>query len=220
MAGDWPVRAGRRDSAAERAADAVVLVGGFVLGLAGVAALALLAAGSDWRTGAALAAYAAGLLAMLTCSMLYNLSRDHPRRALLRRLDHGAIFVMIAGTYTPFLLVSIGGAWGWGLFGFVWSAAAAGLALKLRWPGRYERVSIAAYLVLGWCILAAGGPLLAAISGAGLTLLMLGGIAFSLGVAFHLWRRLPGQNAIWHGCVLLGSVCHYAAVVLEVVPRG
>ncbi len=217
---EWPVRDGRRDSAAERAADAAVLIGGFVLGIIAVAALALLTTGAGWRIRAALVPYAGGLLGMLTCSMLYNLSREHPRRALLRRLDHAVIFVTIAGTYTPFLLVSIGGAWGWSLLSFVWSAALAGFLIKLRWPGRFERASIAAYLALGWCILPATGPLLAAISSTGLMLLVAGGLAFSLGVAFHLWRRLPGQNAIWHGCVLLGCACHYAAVVLEIMRRG
>ena len=172
------------------------------------------------RELAALAVYALGLLGMTTCSLLYNLAREHRHRELLRRLDHAAIFVMIAGSYTPFLLLSIGGAWGWGMLGFVWTAALGGVTLKLGWPGRFEHASILAYLAMGWCILVATGPLLTAVSTAGLLLLGIGGLFYSVGVAFHLWRRLPGQNAIWHGCVLAGAICHFAAVVLEVLPRG
>lgn len=218
---EWPVRAGRRDTRAERAADAVVQIAGLALGLAGVVVLALLALPeSDGRTIAALAVYAAGLLGMLGCSAVYNLSRDGPRLALKQRLDRAAIFVMIAGTYTPLALVAIGGTWGWALFAAVWTGAAAGVTLKLFWPDRFERLAIAAYLLLGWVVLVALRPVIESLSPAGLILLAAGGVSYSLGVIFHLWRRLPGQNAIWHGFVLAGAGCHYAAIVIEVAARA
>jgi hemolysin III len=156
-------------------------------------------------------------MAMLLCSAVYNMARDGMFKRLLRRCDHAAIFVMIAGTYTPFSLEVIGGAWGRGLLIFVWTVAAAGVALKLLRPHRFERLSVVVYLMLGWCVLAALDPLLARISLWGLVLLFAGGVLYSLGVVFHLWTRLPFHNAIWHGFVLAAAGCHYAAIMLEVV---
>jgi hemolysin III len=166
---------------------------------------------------AALSAYAAGLMAMLACSALYNLTAAGPLKRLFRRFDHAAIFAAIAGTYTPFALVAIGGAWGAGLLAFVWTVASAGIAVELLGLRRPNWLMTAAYLLLGWTILAALGPLSAAVSPAGLTLLATGGVLYSVGVAFHLWRSLPFQNAIWHGFVLAAAACHYAAVLREVV---
>jgi hemolysin III len=127
---------------------------------------------------------------------------------------------MIAGTYTPFSLVVIGGSWGWGLLAFVWTAALAGMALKLLCPHRFERLSILVYLLMGWSILVAIEPLLAGISRTGLVLLVTGGVLYSIGVVFHMWNRLPFQNAIWHGFVLAAAACHYAAIMHEVVPNA
>ena len=140
-----------------------------------------------------LAVYGAGLLAMLGCSALYNTARPGPRKELWRRLDHAAIFVMIAGTYTPFAAIAIGGAWGTGLLVFVWTVAAAGVVLKLLDPGRFETLSIAAYLLLGWTILVAIDPLIAAVSLRAFVLLAAGGILYSAGILFYRWDRLPYQ---------------------------
>lgn len=211
------VRAGRTDSRAERVADAAVVAGSLVLGLVGVGVLlATRLPGADVRTALALVVYAAGLLATLTCSALYNLNVAPAWRALFRRLDRAAIFVMIAGTYTPFSLVVIGDPWGWVLFGTVWLGAACGMAVTLALPLRFERGATIAYLALGWVVLLAIEPLVRALSLAGLLLLIGGGVLYSTGVVFHSWRRLPGQNAIWHGFVLAAAACHYAAVLIEV----
>ena len=113
-------------------------------------------------------------------------------------------------------LIAIGGPWGTGLLIFVWSVALGGVALKLLWPWRFERLSVLAYLLLGWCIVVAFDPLTAAVSVAGIALLVAGGVLYSLGVIFHLWTRLPYQNAIWHAFVLAAAVCHFSAILGDV----
>jgi hemolysin III len=200
-------------SSAERRADAVVHALGLILGLAGCA---LLSATGRPQARLSLVVYAAGLMAMLTCSALYNLTRDGPLKALFRRLDHAAIFLMIAGTYTPFTLGAIGGPWGTGLCAFVWAVAVAGMAVELLGLPRPDALLNTAYLLLGWVVLIALGPLSAALSATGLVLLVAGGVLYSVGVVFHVWTTLPYQNAIWHGFVLTAAACHYAAVLHEI----
>ncbi len=205
----------------ERIADAAVHLLGLAFGLAAAASLALAALPrADALLWLALGLYAAGLLAMLSCSALYNLTQAPNRKAMFRRLDHAAIFVMIAGSYTPFMLVALGGATGVGLLVFVWAVALCGVALKLFWPRRFDRLSVVAYLLLGWSILAVLEPLVAALSPAGLALIVGGGLLYSLGVVFHLWIRLPFHNAIWHALVLAAAACHFAAILGEVVIAG
>ena len=208
-------------SRAEQIADAVVHGLGVTFGLVACSALVLVALPSgNGLLWLALGLYSSGLLAMLGCSALYNLTTSARYKAVFRRLDHAAIFVMIAGTYTPFTLISIGGAWGLGLLAFVWTVAAVGVLLKLFWPWRFERLSLLTYLLLGWSIVVALDPLLAAVSVAGVALLVTGGALYSLGVVFHLWTRLPYQNAIWHVFVLAAAVCHFSAVLSEVALAG
>jgi hemolysin III len=153
---------------------------------------------------------------MLGCSAAYNVFHTSERREWLRRLDHAAIFAMIAGTYTPFT-TRLGSGWASGLTAVIWIVAAAGIALKLWQPRRIETISIILYLALGWIGLAAAGPFMAALDARTLTLLALGGIVYTAGVIFHLWHRLPYQNAIWHGFVLVAAGVHYLAV-LTVLP--
>src|SRR5919202_5509553 len=207
-----------RHTPAERRADAAVHALGLTLGSAGCVALAVIAPprAGDPLCVAALVAYAAGLLAMLGCSALYNLTPEGGRKRLFRRLDHAAILLMIAGTYAPFALVKIAGTWGTGLLAFVWGVAGIGIAVELLGPGRHDGLSVAAYLLLGWSVLAALGPLSAAVSPAGLALLVAGGVLYSMGVAFPLWTRPPYHTAVWHGFVLAAAACHYAAVLREV----
>lgn len=208
-------------SRAERIADGVVHGLGLTFALAACVSLAIAAWPShDLLRQLALALYGLGLLAMLGCSALYNLAGHGPWKGVFRRLDHAAIFVMIAGTYTPFTVVVLGDAWGLGLLAFVWTVALAGVALKLFWPHRLDRLSVAAYLLLGWSIVVAAGPLVAALSPPGLVLLLVGGLLYSLGVVFHLWSRLPYHNAIWHAFVLAAAACHFTAVLSEVAIAG
>ncbi|TAK99693.1 MAG: hemolysin III family protein [Rhodospirillaceae bacterium] len=162
---------------------------------------------------AAMGIYGFGLLAMLGFSAAYNLVADPARREQLRTYDHAAIFVMIAGTYTPLALVALKPGDGLGLFAFMWAAALGGGALKLVWPRRFERLSIAAYLVLGWTFLWMWKPLIAAIPPTGIWLLLAGGALYTAGVGFHLARRMSYHNALWHALVLAAAACHYAVIL-------
>lgn len=194
-------------------ADRVVHVVGIGLGAAGVIALLVVTAiDGDPDDLVPILIYAFGLLAMLGCSAAYNVFRTSGRRDWLRRFDHAAIFAMIAGTYTPFT-TRLAGGWATGLTTAIWAIAAAGITLKLWQPRRIETISIVLYLALGWIGLAAVGPFLAALDGRTLALLALGGIVYTAGVVFHLWQRLPYQNAIWHGFVLVAASVHYVAVI-------
>jgi hemolysin III len=161
--------------------------------------------------------YGVGLLLMLSLSASYNLAQPSRRKEYLRRFDHAAIFIMIAGTYTPFFLNRVGGAWGWGMLSFVWSVALAGAALAIAAPRRHERLQMVAYLLVGWSVLVAIHPLGEHVSQATARLLLAGGIVYSLGVPVHLWRSLRFNNVIWHALVLVAAGCHYAAVMIGVV---
>jgi hemolysin III len=134
-------------------------------------------------------------------------------KAILRRFDHAAIYVKIAATYTPFAMVKLGGAIGFGLLGAVWAVGLFGVAAKLFWPAQLVRTSYVLYLAQGWACVAALQPLTEALPARALTLLVVGGILYTLGVVFHLWQSLRYHNAIWHGFVLVASACHFAAVV-------
>jgi len=198
-------------------ADTAAHVLGLLFGLVATAALLFTASQHDQLSlilGASL--YGLGLLAMLTCSAAYNLWPPSPTKELWRRFDHAAIFVMIAGTYTPFLMNRVGGDWGYGLLSFVWSVAIVGAVIKLVFPRRWESITIGLYIGLGWSILIAINPLLRSISMDSLVLIAAGGLIYSVGVVFHLWDRLPYQNAIWHWLVLAAAVCHYIAIFNEV----
>ncbi|TCZ55259.1 PAQR family membrane homeostasis protein TrhA [Roseicella aquatilis] len=201
-------------SRAEYAADAAVHALGLVAGGFGCLGLALAIAASDGGlVPVALGLYGIGLVAMLCCSAAYNLAGPGRWKPVLQRLDHAAIFLMIAGTYTPIALLAIGGGWGWGLFALVWAGALAGAALKLTAPARIERLAILLYLMLGWLGVVATRPLLDALPWPDMLLLLLGGLLYSLGVPVHLATRLRFHTALWHGLVLAAAACHYVVVL-------
>jgi len=167
---------------------------------------------------ASLLVYSAGLLAVFGFSAAYHLVRGPARlKALLRRFDHAAIYIKIAATYTPFAVVKMGGTLGLALLAAVWAIAAVGATAKLVVPGQFVRTAYILYLTQGWACLVALKPLVAVLSTTTMVLLILGGLLYTLGVAFHLWQRLPYHNAIWHGFVLAASGCHLAAIVDAVV---
>ena len=208
-------------SRAERLTDAIVHAVG--LGLAAIGCLVLLATVPphvDLVPLLALMVYAFGLMAMLGCSALYNLTRDPVRRRRYRRFDHCGIFLMIAGTYTPFTLVALGDTTSKLLLAFVWMVALAGIVLELTGSQRGDVVLTASYIALGWVILVQVGPLALALSLSSLALLLTGGALYTVGAIFHHWRSLPYHNAIWHGFVLAAAACHYLAVLREIAPLG
>jgi hemolysin III len=197
----------------ERTADAIVHAAGLALGPLACLALALAALDrADLRLALALAPYAAGLMGMLAFSAAYNLASPGPRKAVLRRFDHAAIFTMIAGTYTPVMLLAIDRPWGAALLAIVWAGALCGAAVKLLRPAGLERFSVAAYLALGWALIPAIGPIARALPALDLALLIAGGLLYSVGTVFHLWQRLPYHDAVWHGFVLGAAACHYAVI--------
>ena len=194
---------------------------GIVLSIAGLAALVAVAA---LRGGtleiASCAIYGTTLVVLYTTSTLYHsIPFDAPKR-ILRTLDHLAIFLLIAGTYTPFVLIALRGAWGWTLFAIVWTIALLGVAIELSRLRRFRRLMIALYVVLGWIGLIAIKPLVAALPAAGLWLLFGGGVSYTLGVAFYRWHSLRYHHAVWHLCVLGGSVLQYCAVLYYVLPKA
>jgi hemolysin III len=206
-------------SRAERIADAVVHFAGIAFGIAGAAALVAASIGRlPARDVLGLTVYGAGLIGMFAASAGYNMV-SHPRlKEWLRRIDHSAIFIMIAGTYTPFT-IKIGGETGLKLLGAVWLIAAFGVIAKLFFPRRLDGFSVLIYLAQGWCILFALGPVAEAVPDWGLYLLLIGGCIYSTGVIFHLLERLPYHNVIWHLFVLGGAVTQYASIYGTVVLR-
>ncbi len=205
---------------AEQLADAAIHLVGVVGALLAVPVLVTLAA--TWRGDgplvAAVAIYGASLIAMLTFSASYNfaLLRLAPGRAVdwLRRLDHATIYVKIAGTYTPYGVIAGGPVGKWLLIG-VWSGAAVGFFGKLLVPHLWQRASLALYLALGWAFILAVEPISRSITQATLVLVAIGGMLYTVGVLFHLWQRLPFQNAIWHLFVLVATSVFYAAMLVE-----
>jgi hemolysin III len=157
--------------------------------------------------------YVAGLLSMLVLSATYNLWPVSPAKWLLRRFDHAAIYLLIAATYTPFILELKDSVFAIALLIGVWCVAIFGIALKLVWPGRFDRVSVGIYLAMGWSGMMLSDAVVKALPAMALWFVVAGGALYTFGVIFHAWRRLRFQNAIWHGFVLMGAACHYTAVL-------
>ena len=172
--------------------------------------------GDAWQVVSS-AIFGTALVLLYTSSTLYHSFRNERLRQLLQKFDHAAIFLLIAGTYTPFSLVTLRGPWGWSLFGVVWGLAIAGVVLKFWFAGRFRLGSTLLYVGMGWLVMVAIKPLMAALPAGGLKLLVAGGFCYTGGAAFYLWKRLPFHHAIWHLFVLAGSACHWVAVFVYVV---
>ncbi|MBV7379567.1 PAQR family membrane homeostasis protein TrhA [Maritimibacter dapengensis] len=198
----------------EHVADGVLHVIGVVFAVAAAAALVTWAALSlDAPRIAAAVPYVLGLIATFAFSAAYNMTLHAPIRAVLRRFDHAAIYVMIAGTYTPVALVGLGGGWGIALATASWVIALIGVAMKLVWFDRAEKLGFILYIAQGWLCLAAIGPIVAALPVAAMVLLVIGGVVYTIGTYFY-HKALPYARAIWHGHVLAAAVTHYAAVLM------
>jgi hemolysin III len=197
---------------AEIIADGVVHGLGIILGLVGMVAIVIIAARMRPLEIAPTLIYMLGLISMLGISAAFNLWPISPTKWLLRRFDHSAIYVLIAGTYTPFLAL-VNGLISSGLTIGLWLTAIFGAFVKFAFPGRFDRLSIALYLLMGWSGVIAYNYLAPAIPSTSVWLLAIGGMFYSSGVIFHLWERLRFQNVIWHGFVLLAAACHYSAVL-------
>lgn len=199
----------------ELAADCGLHIAAVATATAGSAALLDIAARGGGRPIWPVVVYCGSLLLMFACSAAYHLCRASPHRRLLQRCDHAAIFLMIAGTYTPFTILALHGGWALDMTAAVWLVALAGVGVKLARPRAIDHIDVPLYLAFGW----SGIAILAALDHATAILVLAGGVLYSAGAGFHLWRSLRFHQAIWHGFVLFAAACHYAAV-LRVASAG
>ena len=206
-------------STGEEIANSVTHGMGVLLSIAGLAVLVNFATtrGDAWHI-VSCSIYGATLILLYTASTVYH-SVPVPRiKGLLRTMDHSAIYLLIAGTYTPFMLVNLRGPWGWSIFGIIWGIATLGIILKTTSFGRLPGVSLGFYLTMGWVIVIAIKPMLAVLDKGGLELLILGGLAYTAGVVFYVWEKLPYSHAIWHLFVMAGSAFHFFSILFYVIP--
>jgi hemolysin III len=205
------------DSLREELANALTHGLGATAALAGGAVLITLAAryGDGWQLAGAIV-FGISLLLLYLASTLYHWARHPVVKARLKVFDHCAIYLLIAGTYTPFTLIGLRGPWGWGLFAAIWTLALAGVVFKLFYTGRFKLLSTAIYIAMGWLVIVAIKPLLG-LDGWTLGWLFAGGMFYTLGTVFYHRPSLPYSHAIWHLFVVGGSVCHYVAVMAQVV---
>ena len=192
---------------------------GLALSVAGCAVLVTLAAlrGNAWHI-VACSIYGGTLVCLYGASTVYHSVRSRRLKRILRIVDHSTIYLLIAGTYTPFTLVLLKGGWGWTLFGLVWGLSLAGILLKVWFVDRLPVVSTMVYVALGWLVIIAIKPVVALVPVAAILWLLAGGLLYTAGVGFFAWQKLPYHHAIWHLFVMGGSVCHYLAVMYYVVP--
>ena len=211
-----------RYSLAEEISHAITHGIGLLLSVAALTILVVMASlrGDAWHI-VSCSIYGSTLVLLYAASTFYHALPAPRAKDVFRILDHAAIYLLIAGTYTPFTLVNLRGGWGWTFFGVVWGLALLGVVLEAFAMLRVRALSLTLYLGLGWLAAIAVKPMFASVAPGGLVLLLLGGLAYTGGVVFYCWRRLPYNHAIWHVFVMAGSVFHFFAVVLFVIPpRG
>ncbi len=186
---------------------------GFLLAIPATVFLILKASshGDPWQI-VSVSIYGVSLMTLYLASTVYHASKEEGIRRRLNIFDHASIYVLIAGTYTPFVLVTLRGPWGWSLFGVVWGAALAGIIFKLYFTGRYEKVSTIAYVFMGLVVLVAFKPLLQRLALPGFYWLIAGGVAYIAGAVFYMFRKMKFQHALFHLLVLVGSACHFWAI--------
>lgn len=192
---------------------------GAVAAIVGLAVLVGYAAmNGDAQDVTAVAVFGGSMILLYTSSTLYHSVPHDGARRVLKVLDHASIYILIAGTYTPFALISLRGDLGWEVFAIIWSLAACGVLFKLFFTGKFDKLSTLIYLGMGWLVVFYGGPVMEAVPTGGMWLLLAGGLSYTLGVVFYVWHGLPFNHAIWHLFVLGGTVLHYFSILLYVVP--
>ena len=193
---------------------------GFLLSVVGLWLLVTISRtnGDAWHVFSCII-YGTTLICLFTASTLYHSIHPPKFKPFLRTLDHSTIFLLIAGTYTPFTLVTLRGPWGWSIFSIIWALAVFGIIFQKAMLRKGPMVSVGFYLLMGWVVVAAVKPMLSLVAPGGLILLLLGGLSYTIGVVFYAWKRMPYNHAVWHLFVLAGSACHFFAVLLYVIPR-
>ena len=169
-------------------------------------------ADGDVTRSLSFALYGASLVFVLTSSTLYHAATDPRRRRVLLLMDYMSIYTLIAGSYTPFALVIIGGTTGWALFAWLWGLAALGITMRLTMRAPGQLLGTGLYVIMGWSGIAAVGPLMEGLPWAGLLWLGAGGVIYTVGALFYLWERLPYNHLLWHLAVLAGAACHFICV--------
>jgi hemolysin III len=204
-------------SAGEELANSITHGIGFFIG---IACLVLLVVFSAIRKGAwevvSCSIYGATFILLYLSSTLYHSARKPAVRRVMKIIDHSAIYLLIAGTYTPFLLVPLHGSLGWSLFGAIWGCAFLGIGFKIFFTGRFKLVSLFSYLVMGWFCIFAVKPLFRELSTVGFVFLGAGGLCYSVGAIFYAWKSMPWSHAVWHLFVLAGSLCHFFSILFGI----
>lgn len=214
-----PPISGSRYGVGEEIANTITHALGILLAIAGLAVLIAFASlyGNVWHI-VSCSIYGATQILLYTTSTLYHGIPGPRAKSVLRIFDHSAIFLLIAGTYTPFTLVNLRGPWGWTLFGVIWGMAIIGIAMQGLLIRQKAFVSTLPYIAMGWTVVVGFKPLLDNVAAGGLALLVAGGLAYTLGCLFYVWRKLPYHHAVWHLFVLAGSVLHFFAILFYVIP--
>ena len=204
-----------RRLSAEELANSLTHGVGLALSIAGFLVLVVLAAmrGSAWRI-VSCAVYGSTVICLYTASTLYHSIRSGRLKRVLKTCDHSAIYLLIAGTYTPFLLVNLRGSWGWSLFAVIWGLAMAGILFKVWFVENFSVLSTLVYLLMGWLALVAIKPMLLRVPLSGLLWLLAGGVLYTVGVVFYAWKKVPYNHAIWHGFVIAGSASLFCGTLL------
>ncbi|UXI01273.1 PAQR family membrane homeostasis protein TrhA [Photobacterium sp. TY1-4] len=207
-------------SVAEEVANSISHGLGMIFGIVGLVLLLNQAidAGADGLSITSLSIYGSSMILLYLASTLYHAIPSERAKRALKTFDHCAIYLLIAGTYTPFLLISLRTPLAITLMAVIWSIALVGIVLKIAFVYRFKRLSLITYLVMGWLALVAVYPLALSLSTGGLVLLGAGGLVYSLGVIFYVWDRVPFNHAIWHLFVLGGTVCHFCSIYFYVEP--
>ncbi len=209
----------RKQTTGEEIANSVTHGVGAILSMAGLVILVVLASmhGDVWQI-VSCAIFGLTMFQMYLASTLYHAIQTPRIKEALRIFDHAAIYLLIAGTYTPFTLITLRGAWGWSLFGVVWGLAVAGIIFKIFFIGRFPKVSTTIYIAMGWIAIIAIRPIIENLPFGGLMLLLGGGIAYTSGVIFYAWESQPYAHSVWHLFVLGGTVCHFLCVMFYLIP--
>lgn len=194
---------------------------GVVLSVIGLIALVGMGIreGDPWKI-VSFSIFGVSMILLYLASTMYHLIRNERLKEFFRKFDHAAIYLLIAGTYTPFLLLNLRGPWGWSLFGIIWALAVFGVIYKFLLINKFHNLSVFIYVLMGWLGIVGFKPVIDAVGWDGVGLLFAGGLAYTLGVVFYLWERLPHNHAVWHLFVMGGTAFHYAAVYFYATHAG
>jgi hemolysin III len=204
-------------SRAEEIANSSIHGLGVLLGITGLVLMLVMSQGEGVKIASSII-YGVSIILLFLASTLYHSVTKQSHRKIMKTLDHSAIYLLIAGTYTPYMLISLGHDGGWFYFTLIWSIALTGVLFKVFLGHKYPKVSLLSYLAMGWFVVVMGGSMMANVSTDGLVLLLAGGLCYTVGAIFYVWKKLAYNHAIWHGFVLGGAVCHFLSIYWYVLP--